>query len=321
MKRRTLLQLLGMLPPASFAGMLPGSKDHAFSPKSYPFGKEIRQPPPRSGTTIPAAPTSNLSTGLVDVDGLTGGIRPGEVWLIAGQHCMGKTALGLHIARHVNSQQSAPVLFTTVNKTYEEILQIFEGAHEVPIHPDRYRKTSDFYNGQNADVASFFIEDSITLTAIDVVRNVDRLYEGSGYRSLCQLVVVDDLTNVVENSGITDPEQGACLAYELSYITKSFGIPLIVLATTRFDPFKRKNPRPRISDLKFLGPLARMADKILLLCRDEIYQTTDECLFPGTVEVSLVRNRGGRCAQTRIDINGASLSDCDIPALFEHACA
>ena len=49
-----------------------------------------------------------ISTGFLKLDEMTGGLREGELFVLAARPAMGKTALALNIAQHVASNQANP---------------------------------------------------------------------------------------------------------------------------------------------------------------------------------------------------------------------
>lgn len=64
---------------------------------------------------------AEVRTGIVELDALTGGLRPGELVVIAGLTGAGKTMLALDIARHAAIEQERPVLLFSLELSSGEI--------------------------------------------------------------------------------------------------------------------------------------------------------------------------------------------------------
>ena len=62
----------------------------------------------QSGTTLTGTPT-----GLKGLDGITSGLQPSNLIILAARPSMGKTALALGIARHIGAERNIPVAVFT----------------------------------------------------------------------------------------------------------------------------------------------------------------------------------------------------------------
>lgn len=64
---------------------------------------------------------AEVQTGIPDVDDLTGGLRPGELYVIAGDTGAGKSMFALDVARHAAIRQGMPVLMFSLEMSAGEV--------------------------------------------------------------------------------------------------------------------------------------------------------------------------------------------------------
>jgi replicative DNA helicase len=72
----------------------------------------------QSGTTLTGTPT-----GLKGLDGITSGLQPSNLIILAARPSMGKTALALGVARHVGAERNIPVAVFSLEMSRYEIVQ------------------------------------------------------------------------------------------------------------------------------------------------------------------------------------------------------
>ena len=96
---------------------------------------------------------------------------------------------------------------------------------------------------------------------------------------------------------------------ELSQITRSlkniareFNVPVIVLSQLSRNVENRVNKRPILSDLRESGSIEQDADLVLMLYRDEYYNTETE--EPNITELIISKHRNGPIGTTKILFEG-----------------
>ena len=62
-----------------------------------------------------------ISTGLVDLDRMLGGLKPKQQIIVCGSTGMGKTALMLNLAKHIAVREKMPVAILTLEMSYDEL--------------------------------------------------------------------------------------------------------------------------------------------------------------------------------------------------------
>ena len=91
----------------------------------------------------PAA-TESWSTGLPDLDHLTGGLSPGKLWAITGRPGSGKSLLALGMARHVAIDRGGRATVLTQRDTPEQqARRVLSAEATVPLHHIRDGRLSE----------------------------------------------------------------------------------------------------------------------------------------------------------------------------------
>lgn len=211
-----------------------------------------------------------LSTGFSKLDGLTLGLAPGELVILAGKTSRGKTTLALNIANKV-ALADKTVLFVTLEMTHEEITQrtmFINGIAEDGELNDDYEKVAAHTVFQVVDELGW---DSI-----------DKLMEKAKLDMNVDLVIIDHLhyfTRELQN-----------VAEDLGRITKEFkknairhGVPVILISHVKKT---NDDKEATMNDLRGSSYIAQDADIVLMVGRlDERPEAT-------LVKIEKNRNRG-----------------------------
>jgi replicative DNA helicase len=234
---------------------------------------------------------NGLSTGLVDLDAGVRGMRPGQLIVIAGRPSMGKTSLAMQIAEHV--ADTAPVLiFSLEMPTMELTSRMLSGVAKINleqvlsgnIREEQWPALTHAIS--RIQDKKIHIVDASILTVMTLRAQARRMKRKHGLG----LIVVDYLQLMThnkqdDNTGLTDISRG------LKLIAKELGVPVIALSQLNRDCEKRPNKRPIMSDLRASGAIEQDADIVMMVYRDEVYETdTDR---KGIAELLLRKNRNG----------------------------
>jgi replicative DNA helicase len=203
-----------------------------------------------------------VPTGLIDLDGLLGGLHKSDLLILAGRPSMGKTALATNIAFHAaQSYRTEP----------GRIL-----AEESKIRSDHIRRgkmsSAEFMRlveaSRNLSSAPMFIDDTPALSVAALRTRARRLKRTHGL----SLVVIDYLqlmrpsrrhdNRVQEISEIT---QG------LKALAKELDLPVLALSQLSRAVEQREDKRPMLSDLRESGTIEQDSDVVMFVYREEYY--------------------------------------------------
>jgi replicative DNA helicase len=232
--------------------------------------------------------TQALSTGFPNLDAKLsgGGLKPGQLIIVAGRSSMGKSALALNIAEAVAKQKM--VAFFTLEMTRRELAQRSIDYHESQIGlNDALQHTMTML--MQVDETS-----AVTLGHIRMrLRRIKRKH-GLG------LVVVDYL-QLMKGEGENRTQEVGSLSRGLKAIAKEFAVPVIAVAQINRGVEGRTDKRPMLSDLRESGDIENDADVVLMIYRDDYYSPGSPAL--GLAEVIIRKQRSGPVGTVNMAFN------------------
>lgn len=237
-----------------------------------------------------------LMTGLIDLDEILHGFRPGQLIVAAGRPGMGKSVFGAHCALNVAETTKRPVLFVSVEMTREEVEErIVCGAAKVDANRMRTGKfvASDWPKiqtaiGHLAEVPLHIEDDgSATLTSIRTAARRLKAKEGD-----LALIVVDYLQLLSSESKHENRQnEVAQLSRGLKKMAMQLHVPVLALAQLNRGLEMRKDKRPLLSDLRESGAIENDSDAVLFIYRDEYYNP--DSADRGLAELIVAKQRNG----------------------------
>lgn len=214
-----------------------------------------------------------ISTGYAALDKrLNGGIRRGELIVLAGRPAMGKTALAMNIATAVARDHSALVLSMEMPLSQLHDRNIASIGH---IQLNRLLAPSeldddDWNRLTHASVRindlDLYLDDQGALRLLDVRLKAKAVKRKNGL----DLLVIDYL-QLMDGDGDNRNAQIEQITRGLKALAKELDIGIILLSQLNRTLENRPNKRPHPSDLRDSGAIEQDADAILFVYRDEVY--------------------------------------------------
>lgn len=237
--------------------------------------------------------TKAISTGYLDLDGkLSGGIRGGDLIVLAARPKMGKTACALNIA--LNVARDYPVLILSMemprSQLHDRNLAVLGKIPLPHLLSPNLMGPSD-WNGltaaiQKIDNMDLFLDDQGGLRLLDVRMKAKNLKRKHGLK----LLVVDYL-QLMDGEGDNRNAQIEGITRGLKALAKELDIGILLLSQLNRDLEKRPNKRPQPSDLRDSGAIEQDADAVIFLYRDEVYNP--DSMDKGICEVDVALCRQG----------------------------
>lgn len=247
-----------------------------------------------------------IPTGWPDLDAMCqGGLKPGEMFVVAARPSMGKTSLMMNLVEHIALDLQLPTLVFSAEMTAFQLVERLAYARArfsiADVHrgfrPDKATLQRLKRVAAEIPEAPLFIDDTPAL-AIDVLRaKARRLHRAQGIR----LVAVDYLQLLKSRSrqaaDSREREVGE-ISGGLKALAKELDVPVLVLAQLNRGPESRTGSKvgtPRMSDLRESGTIEQDADMIGLLYRSAYYADSTELAeeSAGEAELILAKNRNG----------------------------
>ncbi|CAM6053595.1 unnamed protein product [Sphagnum tenellum] len=240
-----------------------------------------------------------LKTGFREFDGMTQGLTPGQLIILAARPAMGKTSLALSICHNVMKlDQKSVIAFFSLEMTKEE-LGFRLMACETKI-PSQRLKVGNLTHEEwstlstaSATLANSALEiiDEGDPVVFEIKSHCRRLHT---QEKRLDLVVVDHLQLMrgprSQARGESHREREVAeISQNLKKLAKELRVPIIVLSQLNRSPESRPNKRPQLSDLRESGSIEADADIVAFLYRDEVYNPETEARGQGELIVSKLR--------------------------------
>ncbi|GAB3219375.1 replicative DNA helicase [Glycomyces halotolerans] len=243
-----------------------------------------------------------LPTGLADLDDILGGLRPGQLIIVAARPGMGKSILGADLARHAALKENVPTLLVSLEMSGTEQtarlvcaeaganLAWFTGAAKIP--DDQIART--VAAAAKLDDAPLWIDDATDTTITRLGARARRLAAKHRDRGGLGLIVVDYL-QLMPAAGRSESREReiAEISRGLKLLAKDLACPVVALSQLNRNPEGRHDKRPMLSDLRESGAIENDADVAILLHREDYYD--NESARAGEIDLIVAKNRAGRC--------------------------
>jgi replicative DNA helicase len=236
-----------------------------------------------------------VPTGFVDLDRLLGGLQRSDLILIAARPSVGKTSLGISIARHAASLGQHVAVFS-LEMSSEQVVQRMVSA-ETGIDAQRLRlgdlSEGDWplfvqATGRLSDLP-LFIDDTPSISVLQMRTKARRLHAEHGI----DLILVDYLQLMTAGDMRSESR-----VQEVSYISRSLKglareleVPLVAISQLSRAVEQRSEKRPILADLRASGSLEQDADVVMFIYRDELYNPETE--LPSVAEIIIAKHRNG----------------------------
>lgn len=254
--------------------------------------------------------SDRMRCGLHDLDDNTGGLRAGDVVVLAARPAMGCTTLALQVAAHAALHQPRPVLFRSHREPVDELV-LRTVAAQGPVHVRRLRRGDLDEKGWDVLASTlgrlssaplWFDSGSTPVEAALAVVDPAHLplTELAGQRR-APLLVVDAAPELREPS---ETPAGAELLRSLAAV--AVDRELIVLVTLGLPlPADPDGPEPGLADLARFPTAERVATHVLTLHRPDAYAVGHR-LHPrgGEADLHLVKNARGFTSNIRLAYRG-----------------
>jgi replicative DNA helicase len=249
-----------------------------------------------------------VATGFIDFDRRTGGLRGGDLVIVAGRPSMGKTTLAINMAENValDPNVKGSVLIFSMEMPSEQLMtRMLSSVGGVPMHDIRSGRISDqdwvritSATSQLAE-ARLFIDESPGLTPTELRARARRVKREHGL----DLVVVDYLqlmqvAGTKENRATEISE----ISRGLKALAKELSVPVIALSQLNRSVEQRENKKPVMSDLRESGAIEQDADMILFIYREEVYDKNTP--RKGEADIDLAKHRNGETAYFTLTFQG-----------------
>lgn len=243
------------------------------------------------------AAIAGLPTGFVDLDQTIGGMRNGNLLIVAARPSMGKTALALAVAQHVALRENKTVAIFSLEMSGDDLISRMVSSEGMidsrRMHSGQLSAADWPRVAQVADRlsnAKLYIDESAGMTVGEMRTKARRLKQKEGL----DLIVIDYL-QLMESDGRRRDDgrvnEISAISRGLKLLARDLDVPVICLSQLNRSAESRPDKKPLLSDLRESGAIEQDADLVLLIFRDDYYNP--ESSERGKAEITIAKNRNG----------------------------
>lgn len=247
-----------------------------------------------------------LPTGYRVLDELTGGMRPGQLIIVAARPGLGKSIFSLNVATNCVVNQNARTLIVSLEMSRLEIGERLLASHgKIPLHHLTNNSLTPSERERLVEVSGelsewgIVIDDSPDRTMTEIAAMCRRAKRRGGL----DLVVIDYLTLVrPDNDRDQREEQVAKIARRVKVLARELKVPIMCLAQLNRDVAKTNDNRPQLHHLRSSGAIEQDADQCWFLHREDYYATSDGEREGkrGKAEIIVAKARNGRTGTAHV---------------------
>ncbi|MGA3159328.1 MAG: replicative DNA helicase, partial [Steroidobacteraceae bacterium] len=197
-----------------------------------------------------------LATGFTDFDRITGGLRGGDLVIVAGRPSMGKTTLAVNMAEYAAvspDSKAAVAIFSMEMPSDQLVTRMLSSIGHVPLNSIRSGQISDedwvriTAATSQLSEARIFIDESAALTPTELRARARRIKREHGL----DLVIVDYMQLMqVPGTQENRATEIAEISRGLKALAKELNIPVIALSQLNRGVEARTEKKPVMSDLR-----------------------------------------------------------------------
>ncbi|HMT02360.1 MAG TPA: replicative DNA helicase [Burkholderiales bacterium] len=241
---------------------------------------------------------TGIATHYYQLDEHTSGLQRGELIIVAGRPGMGKTSFAINIAENIALKNKLPVAIFSLEMTGEQLVQRLlsscAGVDQSSIKRGdlTYDNMDKLYLAmEQLRGAPIYIAETPGINVIDLRARIRRLKDQIGDLGVVVIDYVQIMSGLRENRNNNRAQEIADISRSLKALALELSVPIILLSQLNREVESRHDKRPNIADLRESGALEQDADIILLLYRDDYYDS--ESKEKGLAEINIAKNRSG----------------------------
>jgi len=250
-----------------------------------------------------------IMTGYKDLDRILGGLRPGNLVVLAARPGCGKTSFAMNIVENLAKQGKSCAVFSLEMSKEELTQRMLCSVAEInsarmkdgKLDKKEWRK---LYKAKEIlQDAKIYVEESAGSNPREILSKCRRLKRKNGLD-----FVVIDYIQLMESDNPVRKKEGrqqevADISRSLKVIAKELKVPVLALSQLSRDVAKRKE-KPQLSDLRDSGAIEQDADIVMFIHRPDLSASEKDIeegkVKPNVSEILVEKNRHG--SQGHFDI-------------------
>lgn len=244
---------------------------------------------------------TGLTTGLVDLDNLTEGLKPTQLIIVAARPAVGKTAFALNVGcAAAKSTKKNIAIFSLEMPAEQLVMRMISSLGQIDnkklqtgrMESEDWRRVNEAIS-QLSDTNIYF-HDAGGITASEIKAKCRRLStQGEGLG----LVIIDYLQLIDSSSRYSGSRQQEVseISRSLKTMALELEVPVIALSQLSRNVEKREDKKPVLSDLRESGSIEQDADIVAALHAPEVDGPVDAAI-PTPIQLIILKHRNGPTA-------------------------
>lgn len=241
---------------------------------------------------------TGLTTGLIDLDNLTEGLKPTQLVIIAARPAVGKTAFALNITCAAAKATKKNIAVFSLEMPAEQlIMRMISSLGQIDnkklqtgrMENEDWRRVNEAIS-QLADTNIYF-HDAGGITASEIKAKCRRLStQGEGLG----LVIIDYLQLIDSSNKYSGSRQQEVseISRALKTMALELEVPVIALSQLSRSVEKREDKKPVLSDLRESGSIEQDADIVAALHAPDV-QIPEGDDVPVPIQLIILKHRNG----------------------------
>jgi replicative DNA helicase len=234
------------------------------------------------------------ATGFKSMDLRLGGLKNGDLIIIAARPSMGKTSLALNIAQNIALQGKKTVGIFSLEMSKEQLVdRMFAsllGVDSWKLHRGELEDKDFSRLGEVMDEltnAKLFIDDSAASSVMELKSKARRLQIEHGL----DLIIIDYLQLMSGNNPNNRVQEISEISRALKALARELHVPVMALSQLSRAVENRPGKIPQLSDLRESGAIEQDADVVMMMYREDYYEEDSD--RPGITDIYIRKHRNG----------------------------
>ena len=230
-----------------------------------------------------------LPSGFQDLDNLLGGLNRSDMIVLAARPSIGKSTLGLNIARNIAGDGKKVAIFSLEMGVDQIAMRLLSSEARIETNRIRQRLTTEMEDervseaiGRLSDL-DISIDDTPIQTVTEMRAKAKRLQKERGL----DFVVVDYMQLIYGGRGSNEnnrAQEVSRISRALKGMARDLNVPVIAISQLSRSIEQRQSHRPVLSDLRESGSIEQDADIVMFIHREEKYISEEEWLRSKSIE-------------------------------------